>query len=80
MYTECDFENPEWEYETAFCYGEDIIVFRRCPRCGRFIKRGDAVIERPTGDIWGGVKVEFPGWECSHCGPIEPLWTRGVFA
>lgn len=74
MYDE--FNNPEWEWETAFCYGEDIIVFRRCPKCGRFIKEGEAVWEYPYSDVG---RVEFDGWACAHCGLIEPLWTRGEF-
>ena len=65
-----DYQNPEWEYETAFGFGENLIVFRRCPKCRRFIKAGEAVLEYEDG------RVAFVGWRCCRCGPIEPEWTR----
>jgi len=66
--------NPEFEWEHGRIYGEDILVFLRCPKCGRFIKAQDEVIVRgPESDA---ARVEFPGWECKHCGPISPAWDR----
>ena len=64
--------NPEWEWTSAYCFGEDIIVFRRCPHCGRFMK---------CGEVWGNQEGEvtaLSGWRCSRCGEVTPDWTRSA--
>jgi len=50
-----------------------ILVFKRCPKCGRYIRFGPeaCVIVTQEGDV-----VRFEGFECSRCGTIEPCWIR----
>lgn len=68
-----DPQNPEFEWAHALCYTSpegDILVFRRCPICGRFIQEGEAVLENGLG------AVTFLGWICTRCGEINPDWDR----
>lgn len=47
----------------------DICVYRRCPKCGRYLKKGE-VLTNGNGDA----KVE--GWKCKVHGEIEPFYLR----
>ena len=50
--------------------GDTIWVYRRCPKCGRFITIGSVVA------LAFGV-VELKGWKCKVHGEIQPHWDRG---
>lgn len=75
-----EMSNPEFEYSTAYRYScgddDDIIVFGRCPICGRFIAAGGGVREVSTGAPRFATRMVFDNWSCSRCGPIEPHWDR----
>ena len=57
----CNFEGESKE--------ETISVYCRCPKCGRFLKRGKLLM-----NCEGGVKLE--GWNCKKHGDIQPYWER----
>jgi hypothetical protein len=47
----------------------DIVVYRRCPECGRYLKKGEVLT-----NMAGDAKVK--GWICKKDGEVEPFWTR----
>jgi hypothetical protein len=48
----------------------DILVYARCPKCGRFLKHGQ-VSENMLGDVL------LVGWMCKKHGEIRPHYERG---
>jgi ribosomal protein S27AE len=52
------FESPE---------GEIVYVLRACPKCGRFIKDGQVLVNGLGG-------VELKGWICGRCGEVKPYF------
>jgi hypothetical protein len=49
--------------------GGEIIVYRHCPDCGKFIKTGKLFT-----NILGNVKLE--GWICKKDGEVNPFYER----
>lgn len=47
--------------------GSDVMVFRRCPECGRFISIG-----RVLANMDGQIRTE--GWFCTKDGEVQPHW------
>ena len=47
--------------------GTDIMVFRRCLKCGRFLTKGQ-VLSNALGHI------KTTGWTCHTHGEVEPFW------
>lgn len=68
-----DYEPGEIDYEQGLIFGEDIIAFRRCPTCGRYLRVADDATVRVNGleDVVG-----FEGFSCTQCGDVQPAWTR----
>ena len=64
------------DYEQAVLFGEDILVFRRCPKCGRYLRIApDAcVVETAAAGV-----TEFRGFECARCGEVKPAWERAAW-
>ena len=62
--TEVGENTPFVSYET---YHGDIVVWRVCPNCGRFIKCG-SVYSNKMGEF------KFEHWECAKHGEIKPSW------
>ena len=62
----------EWKlnfvhYEAS---GEHIAVYRKCPECCRYLKKGE---------LWtnmDGEVAKLKGWICREHGEIEPFWDR----
>ncbi len=50
--------------------GGDIIVVRACPKCGRFLRKGQVYT-----DLEGG-NVQLCGWTCKRDGEVTPDWDR----
>jgi len=66
-----------WNRATSFYWFDGITfdvlaVYRICPTCSRFIKKGKASV-----NLLGNVKLE--GWICGRCGEVEPSyeWVDG---
>ena len=60
-----------WNKATSFydC-GDDLgvlAVYRVCPNCSRFLKKGAVLTNRI-----GNIRLE--GWTCSRCGEVEPSY------
>lgn len=47
----------------------DICVYRRCPKCGRYLKIGEVFT-----NLNGDAKVE--NWVCKKHGIVEPFYLR----
>lgn len=65
----------EWTEKTPIAAFEDpeggsIIVFPYCPKCGKFIKRGQVFTN-------GIGETTFENWVCKKHGEVSPNWTRG---
>lgn len=48
---------------------ETIGVYRRCPECGRYLKKGELLT-----NMDGEIKVR--GWICRIHGEVEPFYAR----
>lgn len=68
-----NYEPGEVDYEQARVFGDDILVFRRCPRCGRYLRftRTSRVIVNGLDEV-----VRLEGFDCVRCGAITPRWDR----
>lgn len=67
-------ENIGWSEGTpknlyGDCEGVEIVVFRQCPNCGRFLTTGKVLQNKLC-------EVKLQGWFCSKCGEVEPEWMR----
>jgi len=64
-----DYEWGKREALVCFdCGGNGLgYVFRRCPKCGRFISEGKFLTN-------GLGEVKLVGWMCSKCGEVKPAW------
>lgn len=52
-----------------------VIVFRRCPKCGRYLRvhAKAAIIINGLDEVLG-----VTGFSCSRCGVVQPLWDRAA--
>lgn len=55
-------------FETA---GSDLLVYPRCPECGRFLKKGIVETNWLTDD------VRLTGWICKIHGEVKPDYEYG---
>jgi hypothetical protein len=65
------FEPGEIDFEQARFYGDGLLVFGRCEKCGRYLRvaADSRVIVNGLGDV-----VDFRGFSCSLCGSVRPFW------
>ena len=66
--------NSEWNENTPIVSFEDpeggeIIVFPKCPVCGKFVKHGSVTVN-------GLGRVRLYDWICKTHSEVEPEWTR----
>jgi len=62
----------DWNKNTVSFCGEEnetISVYRKCPKCCRYIKSGDLLMNG-NGDVF------LENWTCSVCGEIKPFFDR----
>ena len=58
-----------WSYFEGENEYEEIAVYRRCPECGKYLKKGEVLM-----NMDGDVKLE--NWRCSVHGEVKPYFER----
>lgn len=67
------FEPDEIDFEQGIIFGKDVLAFRRCPKCGRYLRISEEAIMIVNG-LDEVIRIE--GFTCSKCGDVEPSWMR----
>lgn len=62
-------DRKRWSYFEGESKEETILIYCRCVKCGRFLKRGKLLMNHS-----GNVKLQ--GWTCKVHGEIQPYWEQ----
>ena len=62
-------DTTAWNYFEGESEYESIAVYRRCPECGKYLTKGDLLMNRE-----GDIKLE--KWRCKNHGEVKPYFER----